>query len=47
LAFPQSLGMQMPQLRNFSYVKMKDQVLIVDATTRKIVDVFSETQPQG
>jgi hypothetical protein len=47
MAFPQSLGMQMPQLRNFSYVKMKDQVLIVDATTRKIVDVFSEAQPQG
>jgi hypothetical protein len=24
---------------------MKDLVLVVDATTRKIVDVFSETQP--
>jgi hypothetical protein len=47
MAFPQQLDQQLPQLRNFAYVKMKDQVLIVDATTGKIVDLFSETQPQG
>jgi hypothetical protein len=27
------------------YVKMKDQVLIVNGMTNKIVDMFSETQP--
>jgi hypothetical protein len=35
----------LPQLRDYAYLKMKDQVLIVDAISRKIVDVFSETQP--
>ncbi len=44
--FPQPILHELPQLRDFSYVKMKDQVVIVDAMTRKIVDVFSETQPQ-
>jgi hypothetical protein len=43
--FPDSVIQQLPQLRNYAYLKMKDRVLIVDATTRKIVDVFSETQP--
>ncbi len=43
--FPQPVLNQVPQLRDYSYVTMKDQVLIVDAMTRKIVDVFSETQP--
>jgi hypothetical protein len=36
---------QLPQLRNFAYLKIKDRVLIVDATSRKIVDMFSESQP--
>ncbi len=45
LGFPQPVLNQLPQLRDYSYVKMKDQVLIVDAMTRKIVDVFSQTQP--
>jgi len=44
-ALPQPVLSQMPQLRNYWYVKMKDQVLIVDGTTNKIVDIFSETQP--
>jgi hypothetical protein len=34
-----------PELRDYMYVKMKDQVLIVNGMTNKIVDVFSETQP--
>jgi hypothetical protein len=42
---PQDLIAELPQLRDYAYVKMKDEVLIVDAQTRKIVDVFSETQP--
>jgi len=43
--FPDSVIQQLPQLRNCAYLKMKDLVVVVDATTRKIVDVFSETQP--
>jgi hypothetical protein len=44
--FPDSVIQQLPELRNYAYLKMKDLVLVVDATTRKIVDVFSETRPQ-
>jgi len=44
-ALPQPVQSQIPQLRDFWYVKMKDQVLIVDGMTNKIVDAFSETQP--
>jgi len=43
--FPDSVIGQLPQLRNYAYLKLKDQVLIVDATSRKIVDMFSEAQP--
>lgn len=43
--FPQQVLLGMPPLRDYGYVKMKDQVLIVNAMTRKIVDVFPETQP--
>jgi len=43
--FPDSVIEQLPQLRDFAYLKVKDQVLIVDAIGRKIVDMFSETQP--
>jgi len=43
--FPDSVLQQLPQLRNFGYLKMKDRVLIIDATNRKIVDMFSKTQP--
>jgi hypothetical protein len=35
----------MPELRDYMYVKMKDQVLIVNGLTNEIVDMFSETQP--
>ncbi len=35
----------LPELRDYLYVKMKDQVLIVNGMTNKIVDMFSETQP--
>jgi hypothetical protein len=35
----------LPQLRDYAYLKMKNRMLIINATTRKIVDVFSETRP--
>jgi hypothetical protein len=44
-SLPSAVLSQLPQLRDYTYVKMKDQVLIVDAMTGKIVDVFSETLP--
>lgn len=44
-ALPTAVLAQIPQLRDYMYVKMKDQVLIVNGMTSKIVDVFPETQP--
>ncbi len=44
-ALPQTVLAKLPQLRDYKYVKMKNQVLIVDAMTKKIVDMFPETQP--
>jgi hypothetical protein len=45
LSLPTSVLSQIPELRDYFYVKMKDQVLIVNGMTNKIVDVFSATQP--
>lgn len=44
-SFPTPVLSQMPELRDYLYLKMKDQVLIVNGMTNKIVDLFSETQP--
>jgi hypothetical protein len=44
-SLPPAVLSQMPQLRNYKYVALKDQVLIVNAMTKKIVDVFPETKP--
>jgi len=44
-SLPQPVLAELPKLRDYKYVKLKDQVLIVNAMTKKIVDVFSETQP--
>jgi hypothetical protein len=44
-SLPTSVLSQMPELRDYMYVKMKDQVLIVDGMTNKIVAMFPETQP--
>ena len=44
-SLPRPVLAQMPELRDYMYVKMKDQVLIVSGMTNKIVDIFSETQP--
>ncbi|MEK9285588.1 hypothetical protein MTR72_39345 [Bradyrhizobium sp. ISRA442] len=42
---PTQVLSQLPELRDYMYAKMKDQVLIVNGMTNKIVDMFSETQP--
>jgi hypothetical protein len=43
-AFPQPLISEIPETKRFTYLKFKDQVLIVDPINRKIVDVFPETK---
>jgi len=45
LSLPTPVLSQIPELRDYMYVKMKGQVLIVSGMSKKIVDVFSETQP--
>jgi hypothetical protein len=44
-SLPTPVLSQIPELRDYMYVKMKDRVLIVNGMTNKIVDVFPETQP--
>jgi len=44
-SLPPPVLSQIPELRDYKYVKMKDRVLIVDDMSKKIVDMFSETQP--
>ena len=44
-SLPTPVLSQIPELRDYMYVKMKDQVLIVNGMTNKIVDMFSETLP--
>jgi hypothetical protein len=44
-SLPEPVLSQIPELRDYYYVKMKDEVLIVDGMTGTIVDMFSETQP--
>jgi hypothetical protein len=44
-SLPTPVLSQMPELRDYLYVKMKDQVLIVNGMTNQIVDMFPETQP--
>ncbi|MDA9422661.1 MULTISPECIES: hypothetical protein [Bradyrhizobium] len=44
-SLPTQVLSQIPDLRDYLYVKMKDQVLIVNGMTNRIVDMFSETQP--
>jgi hypothetical protein len=41
-SLPPPLIYEMPVLRDYTYLKFKHQVLIVDAMTRKIVDMFAE-----
>ncbi|MET4220813.1 hypothetical protein ACVWWG_006297 [Bradyrhizobium sp. LB7.2] len=44
-SLPTPVLTQMPELRDYMYVKMKDKVLIVNGMTNKIVDIFPETEP--
>ena len=44
-SLPTPVLSQIPELQDYTYVKMKDHVLIVNGMTKKIVDMFSETQP--
>ena len=44
-SLPAEVLAQLPQLRDYKYVTMKDQVLIVNGMTKDIVDVFPETRP--
>jgi hypothetical protein len=43
---PSELTQQIPELADYGYSKMKDQILLVNAMTGKIVDIIPETQPQ-
>ena len=43
---PSELTQQIPQLADYGYAKMKDQILLVNAMTGKIVAIIPETQPQ-
>jgi hypothetical protein len=43
LAFPQPLIGEMPQLKQYAYLKFKDQTLIVNPMTRKIIDILPQT----
>jgi len=40
------LTQQIPELADHGYSKMKDQILLVNEMTGKIVDIIPETQPQ-
>jgi hypothetical protein len=43
---PSELTQQMPQLADYGYAKMKDQILIVNALSGKIAEIIPEKPPQ-
>jgi hypothetical protein len=43
---PAELTQQIPELADYGYSKMKDQILLVNAMTGKIVEIIRERQPQ-
>ncbi len=43
---PSELTQKIPELADYGYSKMKDQILLVDEMTDKIADIIPETQPQ-
>jgi hypothetical protein len=45
-ALPSELTQQVPQLADYGYAKMKDQILLINELTSDIVDVIPESQPQ-
>jgi hypothetical protein len=44
-ALPSEVLAKIPALRNYWYVKMNGEVLIVDGMSRKVVDMFPQTGP--
>ena len=46
LGIPSELSQQIPQLEDYAYTKMKNQILVINAMTGKIVEIIPETQPQ-
>jgi hypothetical protein len=42
-AMPTTLVQKVPAVGNYAYMKVKDQVLIINPMTKKIVDMFSQT----
>lgn len=46
-SLPPTVLRQLPQLSDYKYVKMKGEVLIVNAMTKMIVDLVPETRPSG
>jgi len=45
-ALPFELTQKIPQLADYGYAKMKDQMLIVNELTGKITETIPEMQPQ-
>ena len=43
-AMPPTLAAELPMLADFSYIKMKGQILIVNPMSKKILDMFAVTQ---
>jgi hypothetical protein len=43
---PSDLTQQIPQLADYGYAKMKDQILLVNEMTNQIAAIIPETQPQ-
>lgn len=43
---PSDLTQKIPQLADYGYAKMKDQILIVNGLDGKIAEIIPETQPQ-
>jgi hypothetical protein len=43
---PSELTQQIPRLADYGYSKMKDQILLVNEMTGKIVDILPEAQAQ-
>jgi hypothetical protein len=43
---PSELIQRIPQLADYGYAKMKDQILIVNELDGKIVEIIPETQSQ-
>jgi hypothetical protein len=40
---PRPLIDQLPELKQYTYVKFKDQILVINPMTQKIVDLFSQS----